>query len=119
VVQFSAWEGDLSSPTLPDTAPRPTLNPMQWVLDALFVELKWPGCGTDDSHKLVLRLRTNGVTNPLQQMHSWHSYMYASFTQGLNSSHLLLKTRRMKNMVKILFVTLTLTPNIRYSPHAT
>jgi len=73
VVRFSAWEGDLFSPTLPDMALRPIPNPMQWVLDALFLELKWPGCGTDDSHKLVLRLRINGVTNPLQQMHSWHA----------------------------------------------
>jgi len=80
---------------------------MQWVLDALFLELKWPDCGTDDSHNLLLRLRINRVTNPLQQMHSWHACMHAgSFTQGLNSSCLLLKTR-MKNMVQILFVTLT------------
>jgi hypothetical protein len=68
-----AWEGDLSPPKLPDMALRPILNPMQWVMDALFLELKWPGCGTHDSHNLVLRLRIIGVTNPLQQMHSWHS----------------------------------------------
>jgi len=77
-------------------------------MGALFLELKWPGCGTHDSHNLVLRLRIIGVTNSLQQKHSWHASMHAgSFTQGLNSSCLLLKTTRMKNTVKILFVMLT------------
>jgi hypothetical protein len=66
-----------------------------------------PGWGTVDTHNLVLRLTVSGVINPLQQMPSWHASKHAdNFTHGLNSSCLFLKTT-MKNMVKILVVTLT------------
>jgi hypothetical protein len=66
------------------------------------------GWGTEDTHNLVLRLTVSGVINPVQQMLSRHASKHAgSFTKGLNSSCLFLKTRRMKNMVNILVVTLT------------